>query len=771
MNSGPSDDPYPPLQSLQYGNYPYQPPVQAPYAYSQPPQQQQQSQQQSQQQPSSLNFASHQTPQSQPPPLPETLSYPQQQSQSPAPTQSSRQPPERGRGRPRKQQQQEQRPQVQSPGNGPGAPPPQSNSPSADYELNLVNALGGGTGQQEQGINERSQEEDGNDNGEGEDDPVFHIPPPPEGIFPGADALEEHIHAWSLEHGYEMVRRANRKNAKGQFYKRYYNCRKHGKMSNTGGLTDQTRQRLNRKSNRTGCPMSLTAVACDPQNAEGEWQIRLRITHHNHGPLDALSMPGHRRRARMGGVEKAVDGLFAIGNSTAQVLTFLQRTNPNGLFTRADVGNMKLTYNMYGTCVHRKEEMKQGTGYPSACTNCRAKKTRCNSVRPTCGTCERTNATCHYDHDLSEAHPAVQQRSGIVRQDGDEDVEVTTSNPTDPNTTTTAPSALLGMAAGTTTHSTPNAAPRRSGISKRQQNIEDASAILANLAAINPSHAQANQNPKEKLTLQSSFVESLAQASTGTGESYQHNPPLQTAADWPQFSRAFLAASRRENTADVLLGQKVEPRAPKPAAGEEEVERSVWNEYIRQLAIYNRRNNVLLSGFWTLLAPIWRSRVEHLKHAKGVWEALEHACRPTGAGGAFAAYEELMATTLEGCGGDVAVFIRELERGWRELNAFAPNHSEAASAGTGGQDPFTTVSANEGRVLSEEMLTFLFLRNLNSGSDDEGEDDGGRRAFWRKWAQGLVATSNVGGFGTGPRIGWRGVVMRAEEAGGMGLTL
>lgn len=754
-----ADGAYPPPQPLQYGynTIPYQPPPQSPYAYARLLQQQHQN---GVQQPSFLGITNQQTPQPQPPQSAPPLPHQQQQSQAPPhPVASPGPAPKRGRGKPGKQ------PQA-VPENALDPSQTQPDAIDADYERNLIDALGSGTQQtpqpQQEQTNsgaEASQGEEGGGNGDEEDEPVFHLPPPPDGIFPNAEQLEKHIHAWSLEHGYEMVRRASKRNASGQLYKRYYHCSRHGKMANTGRLTDRTRQRLKRKSNRIGCPMSLAAVACDPQNADGDWQIRLRKTHHNHGPLDAISMPGHRRRARMGGVEQAVDGLFAIGSSTAQVLTFLQRTNPNGLFTRTDVSNMKLNYNHYGTCVNRKEEMKQGNGYPSACTNCRAKKIRCNSVRPTCGTCERTNATCRYDHDLTEAHPTVQQRNGGTNQNSLEVTGPDTSAP--PTTASAAPSPTTATAVPSPNQSTTRFS-RSSGVSNHQQNIADASTILANLAAANPSlaHPTPTAPAPIRLTLQSSSVETLARTSCGAGESYRNLPILSSPSDWPTYSSAFLTASNKENTRDVLVGEKREPQPPKPGRGEHEVGMEVHNEYIRQLAIYNRRNGVLLATLWETLARHWRERVGHLRRACEVWDVLEDECRPRGSGGAFKAFGGLVGCTLEGCGGDLGRFVEALEEGQREFNGFAPRDVDA----------WASLRKGEGRFMSEEMLMFLFLRGLGSGAGRDGEGSE-RAAFWRKWAEGLCATANVGGFGTGPRLGWKDVVQRAKEVEGMGAAL
>ncbi|KAK3646663.1 hypothetical protein LTR56_008427 [Elasticomyces elasticus] len=320
-------------------------------------------------------------------------------------------------------------------GIGIGHPPPGSGPPPAqeDLEDQLRTALQNSNDQTDNEHNSEAGEDDPNnaEGGEPEDEgAIFNLPPPPEGNYPSVEDLESTVHAWTLEHGYEVVRRASKKNANGVIYKRYYHCSKHGKLANTGKLTAATRQRANRKTNRQNCPMSMAVVAVDPSNPEGEWQIRHRKTHHNHGPMEAVTLAGHRRRARMGGVEKAVDGLFAIGTPTSQVVQFLQRTNPEGLFTRTDVANMKLKYKKFGTCVHLKDQFARdpdrALGLPSACLRCREKKVRCNSVRPQCQNCQLANEQCMYDHEPGQAAmfndtpggADGQEDSGMMGDDG-----------------------------------------------------------------------------------------------------------------------------------------------------------------------------------------------------------------------------------------------------------------------------------------------------------------------------------------------------------------
>jgi len=562
---------------------------------------------------------------------------------------------------------------------------------------------------------------DDDDDPNGDDnEPVFNLPPPPQGNHPSAEELEKSLHAWSLEHGYEMVRRASKKNGSGALYKRYFHCSRHGKLANTGKLTDQMRVRAKRKSNRTGCPMSLAAVAVDPSNPAGQWQIRHRKTHHNHGPLDALTLVGHRRRARVGGVEKVVDGLFAIGTPTPQVLQFLQRTNPGGLFTRTDVANMKLKYKKNGTCVKDPSRFTRegpGGGFPSACTSCRVKKTKCDSVRPVCGTCAKTaGVQCVYDHEPGAAHP---NRRTPIRQ---------------PQQTT----------ASDTPQQTISDTPQQGG--RRQTTLGTQRAVAEQILA-DIRNFQADQVRPRKLDLSSSSVEVLAQSSCGNGVSYKYVPILDVASDWHAYSVAFLEASLKENTQDVLTGAKTEPVEPDaPDGGEPDVEE--WNEYVKQLAIYKRRNSMLLGFLWGTLAPSLRARVQYHNRACEAWKTLEEICSPRGSNRALRLFNDLHAVTLQACGGRVEEYVRRLDAAYTNLASLKTDPSITLQPGNGSVPP---APADDGTdVFTDESMCFLFLRNLDDGR-------------WKKWVDTLCSTSNVGGYGTGAKLGFRDVTRKAIE--------
>ncbi|KAH9833359.1 FAR1 DNA-binding domain [Teratosphaeria destructans] len=786
QQNGYSAYPPPPPQQFAYGASPYPPQQQTQYAF--PAQQQstpqaphtyQPSQNQAQQQPAPY-FRSFSGADS----LPAQQQYqqaPQQQLQQQHQSTAQPTPSQRRQGKqPARRKNAQQQPQNAETPAGPGAPGPDINN--EDLEEQLREALGRENepqedGNQQQNEDDNDEDEDENHDEGDENEPIFNLPPPPEGNYPSGDDLEKSIHAWSLEHGYEMVRRASKKNAAGAIYKRYYHCSKHGKLANTGKLTEQTRVRVRRKSNRMGCPMSLAAVAVDPSNPAGEWQIRHRKTHHNHGPLDAVTMAGHRRRARMGGVEKAVDGLFAIGTPTAQVLTFLQRTNPDGLFTRTDVANMKLKFKKYGTCQHIPNQFSKDpdktAGLPSACLSCRAKKTRCDSQRPVCGTCMNNGMRCEYDHQPGEVGPAHQRANAPSSAQATPARQQTQAVATAPTPTDSGDGAMTSTTANAATTSRTR---NQRGPTELAKNREQANQILQDLQNFQNEYVK----PK-RLDINSSTVEILAQSSCGNGDSYKSVPPLTRTTDWQAFSEAFVEASLKENTNDVLIGEKTEPVRPIGHApgesdlntgarggGNGEIDVEDWNEYIKQLAIFNRRNQALLGALWGSLSPSFRTRVQGFRYASQAWHALLEMCYPRGSDQAWRLYNEMCNITLESCGGSIMDYSSSLQTKYAEFcrlrlstqyphdkgeryNPRMLNTPNAGPSTPNGQHK--NLIGTGGDVLSEEAVCFLFLRNLGP--------------TYSRWVEQLCMTSNIAGFGTGFKLSLRDLIKRAEELDGM----
>lgn len=547
------------------------------------------------------------------------------------------------------------------------------------------------------------------------------------------------MHAWSLEHGYEMVRRASKKNARGVLYKRYYHCSKHGQRLNTQKIPPEARQRLNRKSARTGCPMSIACVSVDPNNPQGEWQIRHRKTHHNHPPLEAIALAGHRRRARMGGVEQAVDGLFAIGSSTAQVLQFLQKTHKDGLYTRTDVANMKLKWKKYGTCADRQSAVRMArdnatrAGVTANCERCKERKSWCSAERPQCQNCAQNGAECVY----------ADEDDGFTGMDIDDDGQPDAPNnnqantgaiaPTPPDAQPTQQFAAPQQPAGSSTRQLTAPAYHPLRPSEHRQATEH---ILANLRSFQQEHVTPT-----KLSLQSSTVEVLANASCGNGDSFKSVPVLFDDKDWPTYREAMLAAARKENTVDVLLGDKPEPHTPGTGP---DVPVDDWNEYIRQLAIFNRRNASQLSGIWDRLSPSFRHRIKGAEKAAEAWSTLEELCQPRGSQQAFQLYRDLHATTLASCNGNLHDYISRVTSMYSQFSLLKVNRSPPML----NRRPETLSAVRTGaEAVPEEMVCFLFLKGL-------GEE-------WAKWVEGLVATNNIGGFGTGERLGLKELGKRA----------
>lgn len=577
---------------------------------------------------------------------------------------------------------------------------------------------------QDDNQDQQQQDDDEPDHNDDDIGPVFHLPPPPENTYSSEEELVKAMHAWSLEHGYELVRRASKKNAAGQVYKRYHHCSKHGQKTNT--LSPRDRKRAARKSNRIGCPMSLAAVAVDPSNPSGEWQIRHRKTHHNHPADNPSQLSGHRRRAREGGVEKAVDGLLSIGTPTAHILQYLEKMHPTGLFTRTDVANMKLKWRKYGTSSYKPGEDEPNRGRGEACQACRAKKRGCGGERPTCSSCQAKGIECHYDKEAEETDVAAGAE--------EDPVDLTTPTPITQDQPTNAASSTPAS----------NRAPA-SIRGARAWRAAQTKEILNDLRSFQEEHIT-----RERLNLQSSSVETLALNQCGSGESYNRVPVLSRTIEWPQFKDAMVDAAMKEYTYEVLTGAKTEPQKPTgPLDGEGLPALETWNEYIKQLAIYNRRNNALVVALRAHLAPGLQNRIRGLVHASLIWQTLEDLCQPRGSETAWKLFTDLHDITLANSS-DLKDYIHRVKSKYAQFKLLKLNTSpQASSWKPRGQSASNTSTAETGEdALPEEMVCFLFLKNLG--------------ASWRHWVDGLVATNNIGGFGTGDRLGLKELCKNAE---------
>jgi hypothetical protein len=471
--------------------------------------------------------------------------------------------------------------------------------------------------------------------------------------------------------------------------------------------------------------MSLATVAVQPSDPSGEWQIRHRKTHHNHPAQDAKLLAGHRRRFRDENVQRAIDGLFTIGTSTAQVVQFLEKTNPNGLFTRTDVANMKLKWKKYGTCSVKHGEgadalAKKTPNYAGACHRCRLKHQACDSVQPVCTNCQQLGAECTYDERRSR---------NDTEMDIDERLEDSSGN------------AAMPVPGPEQQPSDQNAAPARSERGRPNQTTKALTIeILEQLRS-----AQKEKWTPERLDMQSSTVEILAQSSCGTGTSYDSLPLLASPNEWPIFRDAVIDASLKENMYEVLQGAKTEPQKPGLVAGEDgtPAEVEAWNEYIKQLAIYRRRNEMLLSALRSHMTPYYRGRIMNLTTASAVWDTLEDLFQPRGCETAFKLFLELNSIKLDNSN-DLKDYIHRLQTTYEKIKQLPLNTSPTSASA---HAPRTPRPRDGSEAMPEEMVCLLFLQNLGPE--------------WRRWVDGLCATNNIGGFGTGDRLGLKDLCKRA----------
>jgi hypothetical protein len=180
----------------------------------------------------------------------------------------------------------------------------------------------------------------------------------------------------------------------------------------------------------------------------------------------------------------------------------------------------------------------------------------------------------------------------------------------------------------------------------------------------------------------------------------------------------------KENTLEVLSGDKVEPLCPPDSVSTDE-----WNEYIRQLAIYRRRNNVLLGAIRSTLGPALKARVAGHTSACALWMSLRHTCKPSTNTEAWGRFHELWATTLLNCGNNFERYAHTMEMKWNEFNRRLPPSS---------------VRAWQGCRFTEEVMCLLFLENL-------GQEH-------RRRVEIICEGYNIGGFGLGEKIGFQALV-------------
>jgi hypothetical protein len=296
-------------------------------------------------------------------------------------------------------------------------------------------------------------------------------------------------------------------------------------------------------------------------------------------------------------------------------------------------------------------------------------------------------------------------------------------------------------------HTNSNPAEVPTPVRQIAQQAQDVFAALANF--------QQEYIRPTKLDLTSSAVEILASSTCGNGESYKSAipTPFTLGGDWRTFQESFEAAAVKENCADVLLGHKKAPPKPTPPSGRD-VPVEEHNEYIKQTAIFRRRDAMLKQGFRDTLEPSLWARLKPLRTAHDIWVALEDLCSPRGSDQAYAHFRALHDITLDRCGHNLDRYVNEFELGLLDYNQLQVTHElrrPSAALIRSHAEALKRKSSGAGNgSFPDEMLCFLFLRNL-----------GPRH---QTLAMNLTKTNNIGGFGSGVRVTFRDLAAQVQRA-------
>lgn len=165
------------------------------------------------------------------------------------------------------------------------------------------------------------------------------MPLPPEATFPTLQELEDSVHAWTLQYGYELVNTSSqKKGTHGQ--KKTVRCGRAGKTKNCRKLDHTTRVRKT-SSHKSGCKVSVLYVTDDKE--QGPWSIQhpRQPASHNHLPTKAEALPNYRRSKRTAELVSVVKAHLSAGIPTRQSLAVLCTEFPDSFQTCRDLYNIK----------------------------------------------------------------------------------------------------------------------------------------------------------------------------------------------------------------------------------------------------------------------------------------------------------------------------------------------------------------------------------------------------------------------------------------------
>ncbi|KAG3062387.1 hypothetical protein PI125_g24544 [Phytophthora idaei] len=179
------------------------------------------------------------------------------------------------------------------------------------------------------------------------------IPPPPQAVYPSPDLAEEALHQWTKDYGFNLSRRRVRYTDEEdrKVWARNYECGRTGCPKNTHHLTEETRTRTMRGSERSSCPMRIALHAVSKKDTDGPWKIvhTARSYHHNHEPSrDIRVHAAIRSRAARASREQAcvttsdlVELQTAAGVAVSTIQDTVLGADPNSLVLAKDIANTK----------------------------------------------------------------------------------------------------------------------------------------------------------------------------------------------------------------------------------------------------------------------------------------------------------------------------------------------------------------------------------------------------------------------------------------------
>lgn len=158
------------------------------------------------------------------------------------------------------------------------------------------------------------------------------LEPPPEGLCDSKEDLVKQCKDHAMQAGYAMsILKSNAHNKTIVIA-----CVCYGQPANKWKLTEETRQRPNRSSKKTGCRMCCVGK----EEPDGKWRLTIREGQHNHNPAPIGTYAAHRKRATPV-KERITQDLWA-GCAVRQTQAQLQQQFPGALITKRDIFNERV---------------------------------------------------------------------------------------------------------------------------------------------------------------------------------------------------------------------------------------------------------------------------------------------------------------------------------------------------------------------------------------------------------------------------------------------